>query len=420
MNADIVIIGAGIAGLRCGIELLRKRPSQKLVILEKYNYTGGRVVTFRKKIEDVKGNCSSLQWENGAGRISASHTKVLDLLEKYKLTTIPLDDAMMYEEDGILTKNIFTDTIQLFLQAVETLEASYLATHTLREVLEVVLGKDETEALLLQFPYRAEVDTLRADMGIESFREEMGTYKGYFVVKEGLSSLIQGMVKEFESLGGTIFKGQNVIDIQKQGSMLYVKTNTDVGPVLWEAPIVICALHKDAFASIPLFKGWKTLDYLKMEPLVRTYAVFPTTKGTSWFSGIPKLASSSPVRFFIPMNPSCGTVMISYTDGKDARYVQKLLDQYGEEKTGDILVDQVRTMFPDKKIPDPLFFKAHPWTSGCTYWLPGTYNPEVESKKTLKPFADKNLFCCGESFSLKQAWMEGALEHADLLLDTYF
>jgi len=420
MDADIVIVGAGIAGLRCGIELLRKRPSEKIVILEKYNYTGGRVVTFRKKIEDIKGNCSSVQWENGAGRVSMTHEKVLALIKHYKLTTIPIDDTLLYEEDGILTKNIFTDTIQLFLQAVETLEDSYLATHTLLEVLELILGKEEANAFFLQFPYRAEVDTLRADLAIESFREEMGTYKGYVVVKEGLSSLIQGMVHEFESMGGTLFKGQEVVDIQKKGSMLYVKCKTETGPVLWETPIVICALHKDAFSSIPLFNEWKTLQYLKMEPLVRTYAVFPTTKGISWFTGLPKVVSSSKVRFFIPMNSACGTVMISYTDGKDARHIQSLLKEQGEEKTGDLIVDEVRKMFPDKNIPDPLFFKAHPWTSGCTYWLPGTYDPLTESKKALKPFADKNLFCCGESFSLKQAWMEGALDHADLLLHTYF
>ncbi len=420
MDADIVIIGAGIAGLRCGIELLRKRPSQKIIILEKYNYTGGRVVTFRKKIEDIQGNCSTLQWENGAGRINLSHHKVIELLKQYKLTQIPLDDTMMYEEDGILTKNIFTETIQLFLQAIEHLDDSFLATHTLRGVLESIIGKEQTDALALQFPYRAEFDTLRADLAIESFREEMGTYKGYVVVKEGLSSLIQAMMKEFESLGGILLKGHEVVDIQKQGSMIYVKTKTEAGNVLWETPIVICALHRDAFSLIPLFKDWNVLKKLKMEPLVRTYAVFPTTKGTSWFTGIPKLASSSFVRFFIPMNPSCGTVMISYTDGKDARHILNMLKQHGEEELGEKIVDQVRKMFPEKKIPDPLFFKAHPWYSGCTYWLPGEYDPLVESKKALKPFADMNLFCCGESFSLKQAWMEGALEHADLLLQTYF
>ena len=420
MEADIVIVGAGIAGLRCGIELLRKRPSQKIIILEKYNYTGGRVVTYHKKIEDIQGKCSSVQWENGAGRIHRSHEKVLDLIKRYKLTTIPLDDTLLYEEDGILTKNIFSDTIQLLTNAIEQLEDSYLATHTLREVLELVIGKDDTNALLLQFPYRAEVDTLRADLGIESFREEMGTYKGYVVVQEGLSKIIEGMVKDFERLGGVIFKGHEVTDIQKQGSMLYVKCKTEAGDVLWEAAQVICALHKDALTSLPLFKKWKTLDYLQMEPLVRTYAVFPVVKGTSWFAGIPKLASAGPIRFFIPMNPACGSIMISYTDGKDARHMIKKLDKDGEEKLGEYIVDEVRKMFPDKKIPDPLFFKAHPWYSGCTYWLPGNYDPYKESKKALKPFSDMQLYCCGESFSLKQAWMEGALEHADALLQTYF
>ncbi len=153
---------------------------------------------------------------------------------------------------------------------------------------------------------------------------------------------------------------------------------------------------------------------------MRTYAVFPVSKGTSWFSGLPKIASASPLRFFIPMDPTCGTVMLSYTDGKDAREVLRMLDKYGEDSTGDKLVAQARRSFPDRTIPDPLFFKAHPWTSGCTYWLPGSYDPEQKSREALKPFSDWNLFCCGESFSLRQAWMEGALEHADLLLSTYF
>ena len=420
MNADIVILGAGIAGLRCGIELLRKRPSLKIVILEKYNYKGGRIVTYHKTLEDTKGKCSKLQWEIGAGRIHTSHTKVFQLLRKYNLHTFPMDDKFAYEEDGIVTENIFIDTMRLLTTAVESLPKDYLATHTLREILESLLGKSETDALLIQFPYRAEVDSLRADIGIESFREEMGTFAGYVGVKEGLSSLIQAMVSDFEERGGTIFLEQEVTDIEKNGSLVLVKTKTSSGDVLWEAPCVISTLHSEACREIPFFKSWKTLEYLKMAPLVRTYAVFPTVKGKVWFSDIPKLASSSLLRFFIPINPACGIVMISYTDGKDARKIHQIYNTMGEEKLGDMLVEQARKSFPDKEIPDPLFFKAHPWTSGCTYWLPGNYDPYEESKKSLKPFSDTNLYCCGESFSTRQAWIEGALEHADLLLATYF
>ena len=228
------------------------------------------------------------------------------------------------------------------------------------------------------------------------------------------------MKEEFESLGGTLFQNQTVTEIESMGAILLVKSKTDAGDVLWETPSVICALHRDALAELPVFQTWSTLQKLKMEPLVRTYAVFPTEKGKSWFSDLPKVTSAGPVRFFIPMNAACGTVMLSYTDGKDARKILQLLEKRGEEKTGEFLVDQVRLMFPDKEIPDPLFFKSHPWTSGCTYWLPGNYDPYEESKEALKPFSDKNIYCCGESFSTRQAWMEGALEHADLLLNLYF
>ena len=421
MNADLLIIGAGIAGLHCGIQLLQKRPSLKIVILEKYKYTGGRVVTYHKQIEDVKGVCSTLQWENGAGRIHTSHKKVLGYIKKYKLHTIPIGDKMLYEEDGIMNKeNIFTATMKLLEPVIRELPSDVLATHTLRQILERVLGEEKANALLLQFPYRAEVDTLRADMGLLSFSHEMGTYNGYVVVQEGLSALINCMKQEFESLGGTLLNNQTVTAIENMGAILLVKSKTDSGDVLWETPTVICALHRDALAEIPVFQGWSTLQKLKMEPLVRTYAVFPTEKGKSWFSDIPKVTSAGPVRFFIPMNPACGTVMLSYTDGKDARNILQLLEKRGEEKTGEFLVDQVRLMFPDKEIPDPLFFKSHPWTSGCTYWLPGHYDPYEESKEALKPFPDKNIYCCGESFSTRQAWMEGAIEHADMLLNLYF
>jgi hypothetical protein len=83
---------------------------------------------------------------------------------------------------------------------------------------------------------------------------------------------------------------------------------------------------------------------------------------------------------------------------------------------------ELRKMFPTKEIPDSLFFKPHPWTHGCTYWLPGSYDVDKLSESALQPFPSTmpELYCCGESFSTRQAWMEGALEHADLLLKKFF
>jgi monoamine oxidase len=420
MNADIVIVGAGIAGLRCGIELLHKRPKSTIVILEKYNYKGGRVVTYKKTLEDVKGNCTHLQWENGAGRIHSSHTKVLDLVKQYDLTPIPLSTDQFYTTTGELEPSSFENLMQLFGPSLREFEPSILATHTLRELFQMLL-QERTNAFLNQFPYRGEVDTLRADLGLQSFEDEMGTYQGYVVLKEGLSALINGMVKEFERLGGQIFANQTVTEIQKEKEVYLVRSKTKAGDVVWESKQVLCALHSDALKQIPCFSNWSTLKHLKMEPLLRVYAVFPTQKGKSWFSEIGRTVSPGPIRYFIPINPSCGIVMLSYTDGKDARHLLSILNK-GEDELEEYLMKEIRKMFPQHTIPEPLFFKAHPWFEGCTYWLPGSYDPAKLSEESLQPFPETmpELYCCGESFSLKQAWMEGALEQADALLKKFF
>jgi hypothetical protein len=50
--------------------------------------------------------------------------------------------------------------------------------------------------------------------------------------------------------------------------------------------------------------------------------------------------------------------------------------------------------------------------------LPGKYDIETASKEAMNP--SKDLFVVGESISLQQAWIEGALESAENLLSRYF
>jgi hypothetical protein len=157
-----------------------------------------------------------------------------------------------------------------------------------------------------------------------------------------------------------------------------------------------------------------------MEPLLRIYAIFPTP---SWFDHLPKVVSHSPVRFVIPVNPKKGVIMISYTDGDDAKYLMNILNSKdGVSKLQSFIMKEIRSLFSSYTIPDPLFFKVHPWNHGCTYWTPGSYNPALLSKSIMHPMPHRfpNVYVCGESFSLKQAWMEGALLHADEMLSTYF
>ena len=46
---DIIISGGGISGLYCAYKLLLNNPYYKILLIEKNNYLGGRIKTFKKK-----------------------------------------------------------------------------------------------------------------------------------------------------------------------------------------------------------------------------------------------------------------------------------------------------------------------------------------------------------------------------------
>ena len=161
-----------------------------------------------------------------------------------------------------------------------------------------------------------------------------------------------------------------------------------------------------------------------MRPLLRVYAVF---KGEP-FKGLGKIVvgsvggvgggggGGSDIRYFIPMSSSIA--MVSYTDGPFAEKWIKVLEKEGQAKLCSKIMEGLRSSIPGlEDIEDPIFFKAHPCKSGCSYWLPGQYNVAAASVVAHTPFSNGGnpIYICGESFSLRQAWMEGALEHAESL-----
>ena len=62
---NILIVGAGIAGLHCAMRL-SEGSTNTIAIAEAYDYVGGRCFTYRNP-------SLNLQWEAGAGRIKPFH-----------------------------------------------------------------------------------------------------------------------------------------------------------------------------------------------------------------------------------------------------------------------------------------------------------------------------------------------------------
>jgi protoporphyrinogen oxidase len=364
---DLIIVGAGIAGLRVGIETLKMRPFIRCCILEKYGYSGGRVVTFKKKLPKV----GEVQWENGAGRISRDHKKVLHLIKTYKLGVFPISPDICFIDDRDkfphVGQNRFDDLIKVYLEPLKRLSKDVLGRHTLKELLDKTMGSGAAAEFYKQFPYYSEIHVLRADLAIESFEKEMGSNEGFLVCKEGLSSLIDAMKTEFISRGGTILFDNELYRVTNNYDKtitLNCKIRNTIREISYCGKAVVLALHSEALRAIDKSQRLTVLKHLEMTPLLRMYAVFPVRKGVSWFSGLDKIVTNSPIRYIIPIDAVRGIVMISYTDGADAKYWIKQDESagvHGEENVKDLVMTEIRRLFPDRTVPNPIFFKQHPW-----------------------------------------------------------
>ncbi len=424
---DCIVVGAGISGLYATREILKRHPTWRVALAERYKGFGGRTYSYWPSAD--KG-FEGIHWEMGAGRIHKDHTLLMGLLREYGLHWIPIGEAIGFKADPKATvePNPFESvTVPTMLGPLAALSKDILAKHTIEELMIQIYGEEVTKAALAQFPYRAEVNVLRADMALKGFLEggEMSSHSGYGFVQEGFSELVARMKADIQQRGGFTLSRHQLLNVKKgPGSATdctfrfgYPDAGEPHGTItLRAARCVVLALHRDAVAELPEFQGWKPLNLLKTQPLLRCYAIF---RDSRWFSGMGRVVTPELPRYILPIDPEKGVIMISYTDGDDTTRYSKIQEQGGDSALEKAVLQDVRHWFPDRKIPKPVFFKSHPWKTGCTYWLPGPYDPAAISKSACHPLPSKlpNLYLCGESWSMRQAWVEGALEHTQSCLD---
>lgn len=385
-----IIVGAGIAGLWLA-EQLQKR-GDDVIVLEQDKRVGGRIAT------------SKHGYEIGAGRLATDHRRTMALVKRFGLETIPLGHEVAWKSKAIsaVEENTFQAAWAPVIDTLAKTSTEAQATETLRSLATKTIGPAITNSILAQFGYRAEMDTLRADLGIRAFQNEMGTGTSFVVVKGGLSQIPTGLAK-----GLDVRLGVTVKDVVLTDAVYLVKTSIKT----FECDRVILAIPAPALKKLPCLRGFRTLDYLQMKPLTRIYA--QTVDAAPAFLA-KRLITDSPLRYIIPVRPDKGLIMISYVESQDTEFWRGLKGPALITK----LQKELKRLFPTEQIPEFKWARAYEWSDGCTYWIPGKYDPAVESRRAMKPLPKMpRLHLCGESFSLRQAWIEGALEHAAELLD---
>ena len=129
------------------------------------------------------------------------------------------------------------------------------------------------------------------------------------------------------------------------------------------------------------------------------------------------MSTNLPIKYIIPVNYEKGLIMISYTDSKFADYWIK---QVSEGTFEDTLNKELKLLFPEIDIPKAKWFKHCPWVSGAGYWKKG-YDRKIIMPQMIEALGrHKNLYICGENYSSHQAWVEGALETSEMVLEKIY
>jgi hypothetical protein len=95
-SADIVIVGAGVAGLYCAWRLLDWNPAQKIVIVERLNRTGGRLDTDLIKVQAPDDDDVTVRDEEGGMRFNYGMKELMTLSGALDLC----DDIVPFPMEG--------------------------------------------------------------------------------------------------------------------------------------------------------------------------------------------------------------------------------------------------------------------------------------------------------------------------------
>jgi protoporphyrinogen oxidase len=392
---DIIIVGGGISGLFLAYKL--KDTKQNILLIEKEKELGGRIHTIYK---------TDFHYECGAGRISNKHNKLMTLIDEldlgdqlYELSK-DIDVIIHNKESPISIYSLFN---QLFEKS-KGLDKEYLKNIVLFQLLIDVFDYDTAVNIKDAFGYDSEIMTLNALAALEMFKKDL--FKNdtkYYVFKEGLSKITETLANKLELFDNVTIKlseglekiEDSYISSDKKNRFYYEK--------------LILTIPQENLVNIEYLKDVKNLDSVQGIPLLRIYFKYPVKDCKAWFKDIKRTTTDNYIRHIIPVNYKKGLIMISYTDGYPTELLSSL-HQRGEKVLVEAIHKEIKDIFGiKKKIPYPQGVYFHLWENGCHFWKKG-FNMNEIYDSMIKPIKDKELYLCGESYSKKQAWIEGSLE----------
>ncbi len=363
---DTIIVGGGIAGLYCALSL----PPQKILLLEATDYWGGRIKTHYHP-----------QYEIGAGRFHKNHKLLFALIKRFGLTPVPIPGRIDYldEKDGLIPN--VEDYMERLIRKMKLKES--MRFQTFFEYCVETLGREDAVQFVQVFGFHEPYYKNAYDMLQSLTRDFTGEF---YVLKEGMSELCSRMQKEIQ---GKCILNHRVSNIDRVDDHLIVDGYTTKRVVLTIPPSL--------FKHFPILSPYKqVVSSITQGQLLRIYAKYPEPV---WFKDLHKMTTHLALRQLIPIHD--GIIMIAYVEDTDVIPFIENGRLKPNAEISQIVEKTLNILFPTLKIPKPLWIRPYLWEIGTHARLHGAnYSlPIIE-----------NVYVCGEAFSTRQSWIEGALE----------
>jgi monoamine oxidase len=252
-----------------------------------------------------------------------------------------------------------------------------------------------------------------------------------------MDAIPRRLASRFEELGGAVHLGHDLRGLALAPGVIQLAFAEREAVT---ARRVVLALPISALRA--LGRTSSALDPLAERHIYDAVEGFPATKLYLWFdrpwwrdpaSGPKGIRTTTdlPLRkiFYFDADahaPAPAAILASYTDGLDSRPIVELAEgaSNGEPAPSALLdatLEQLRTIHPYARIPEPagsafMHWGSDPREIAWCYWL-GGFNADEVMPAAVQPDPSLPIFICGESFSRAQAWVEGALETADLVAE---
>lgn len=379
MQHDVIIIGGGLAGLRV-YEMLSERGKTNIILLESREQCGGRIRT-------VYDDNEKMNYESGPWRIPSNHERVVTLFAKHGISLAGLKSPTPAYESLPPPVHGLTSWDVNVLKGQNPIYA---------DICDQKTGyAGETHAASSTSPYATNTNH-------------------FMVAPKGLSEL----TKKMEQDSNVVYKTQVVDVFQQKGKcrvQCIIRDENEFRDHDFMCESVFICVPPHVAQRWPVFSSACRSHLTRVEACPLHHIYVQKFLNTSPFHTIN--AKSALVQ---TISDGSHFFQASYSAGRVARFWNRLRLSFPnifESFLASQLKKHFSIVFQKEKV------YSHFWPCAYHSWKAV---PEFELSDSVKlsvtPNACKlpNIFWAGEAFSSYQAWMEGALETAELAVNAYF